>query len=1337
MRRISCLLVFLVVAAMVVSGAGSIPQSADGSGGFPANPPSFLLDLTNARLAVERVYWNHRIWPSANSGSKPSFDTVVSEDQIRLRVEDDLRRSRALELWWGHRVSDGEVQAELNRMTAESKDPQMLAEIFTALGNDPRLIGEILVRPMIVDRFLHNWFARDERFHGPLQAAAEQELAQLRNGEGTAGTVLFHEATWTRAAATSTEPSTVTHTVSDTEWRSILADLSYQLAQEPAASSLDTGALDEAAALLERIPLETWGRLNESNETFYSVSVVAKSADQLRVRAAVWQKLSFADWWAGERERTPPDTSRAGTNIAMPAITAAPCVPETWKATARSDAPDPRNSHVAVWTGTEMIVWDGNAGLAPIQTRGARYSPVTDTWASMNIGENLEIPWSGTEAVWTGREMIVWGGAAGKGGLYDPQTDSWRSTSMVSSPSPRFGHTAVWTGTEMIVFGGRTVAGQALKDGHRYDPSNDRWRPTQTTSNLPRARWEHTAVWTGTEMIVWGGVGTTSAGFTGERYDPAADTWRALPPDGPTPTFRTRHTAIWTGREMITWGGSSGGDDAVREGRRYDPVTNSWAPLSTFNQPVPRYFHTAVWTGREMIVWGGLPDLSGTNSYGRYDPATNSWLPVSTVNQPTSRAGHTAVWTGTEMIVWGGSLGIGTPTYFGTGGRYDPTTDSWLPTSTGESMPGVRWSHTAVWTGAEMVVWGGQGLVQGFAVLHRSGGRYDLATDTWRSTSTGTNCPQATSSHTAVWSGTEMIVWGGGGGGGRYDVVTDTWKRIASGPESRPYHTAVWTGREMIIWGGLGARNDGSRYDPVLDRWTPTFRLDGFPEGRENHTAVWTGDRMIVWGGFGTGRTTRNTGAVYDPGTNEWRTTRVDEFTPSPRVRHTATWTGRRMIVWGGDDNGPSFGDGALYDPVADSWQSVAAAGAPSARLFHTAIWDGDEMLVWGGFEGGDGVDTGAKYDADDDVWSPIPVGLGSPDGRAQHTAVWTGAEMTVWGGTCVPRVPSGGRYCPCDQTPWYFDGDGDGFGDAHVPRTACSQPQGFVVDAGDCDDTTREVFPGAHEVCDGRDNDCDGAIDDADATSCGDGTLCTGDRCEAGACVHEPVTCEDGNACTNDSCDATAGCSFDASGTCDHAPKGQGYWKRICDKPHTSGEFLTPMDVVCVGQSLTFSDLRNAEEICGGLEADPPSDKCLQAEAQFLALQLNVCRQRVTAADPIRSACSASGTVGESVEEIDAILSSSSRDRDSCVRAQCLADEINSGTAIETDSLRLSKLGSGIRLSWDAPYTPDRGEPRLYRVARRRPGEVVFVPLAETAERFLDLVEDGADAEYDIGFVW
>ncbi len=228
----------------------------------------------------------------------------------------------------------------------------------------------------------------------------------------------------------------------------------------------------------------------------------------------------------------------------------------------------------------------------------------------------------------------------------------------------------------------------------------DAWAATSTV-NAPTAREFHTAVWTGSEMIVWGGL---AGGYSnsGGRYNPATDSWT---PTGTinAPAGRARHTAVWTGSEMLVWGGTGTGGNVLNTGGRYNPVTDSWTPTSTTNAPAARYSHVAVWTGGEMIVWGGWA-ANPLNTGGRYNPSTDSWTATGTTNAPSARYNHTGVWTGSEMIVWGGTDFAGA---FNTGGRYNPGTDSWTATST-TNVPSARIVHTAVWTGNEMIVWGGQ-----------------------------------------------------------------------------------------------------------------------------------------------------------------------------------------------------------------------------------------------------------------------------------------------------------------------------------------------------------------------------------------------------------------------------------------------------------------------------------------------------------------------------------------------------------------------------------------------------------------------------------------------------
>ncbi len=66
-----------------------------------------------------------------------------------------------------------------------------------------------------------------------------------------------------------------------------------------------------------------------------------------------------------------------------------------------------------------------------------------------------------------------------------------------------------------------------------------------------------------------------------------------------------------------------------------------------------------------------------------------------------------------------------------------------------------------------------------------------------------------------------------------------------------------------------------------------------------------------------------------------------------------------------------------------------------------------------------------------------------------------------------------------CIYQNFYYDDDGDGFGNNAIFISACTPMPYFISDNTDCNDLTGYIFPGAPELCDGYDNDCDGLIDE------------------------------------------------------------------------------------------------------------------------------------------------------------------------------------------------------------------------------------------------------------------
>lgn len=552
---------------------------------------------------------------------------------------------------------------------------------------------------------------------------------------------------------------------------------------------------------------------------------------------------------------------------------------------------------------------------------------------------------------------------------------------------------------------------------------------------MPEGRHDHHAVWTGSEMLLWGGSNPHGSVRQGARYVPATDTWLPMA-IAPAPTA----AGVWTGTHLLAW-------DGTAAGASYDPATDAWTAMSVAGAPEARRSHSLVWTGSELIVWGGsqVADPYGTLADGgRYDPASDSWTAMPVAAGVPYRSGHGAVWTGDAMVLVGGetNIGIGPPEPL-SASRFDPVDGSWSTLSNLDAP--INGYYQAVWTGDELLVWDGS-----------RGARYDATDARWHPF-TDIDAPDNTASTRAVWTGTHLLVWGShsdgsnwglAGAGGRYDPATDTWQAITpvDAPRGRSMHSAVWTGSELVVWGGLSEvccrsngpwpLDDGGRYDPATDRWVATSRGTA-PLARSEHSAVWTGMEMIVWGGRGSGNGHLGDGTRYEPATDQW-TALATLDAPTPRSEHVALWTGSRMLVWGGENASTWPALGGSYDPVADAWTSVPAHDMGWGLA--SAAWSGDEMLVWQGGGGaryapasgewsdmattalagsgpallawsGDallvvsesccGAPVGARYTPTTDSWQAMAM-ANAPSGRGDLQPVWTGDRMLFWGGGIV-----------------------------------------------------------------------------------------------------------------------------------------------------------------------------------------------------------------------------------------------------------------------------------------------------------------------------------------------
>ena len=397
----------------------------------------------------------------------------MPREVLERKVETYLKQSAALEAFWHTPVTAEMLEREMERQAKGTRMPERLRELYAALGNDPVLVAECLARPILVDRLARGFFAFDGRVH----AAARTDAESLRATIESKGLAAF--------------------------------------ASDPRRSEIEIVRVEDGS---ENAP-ETETRRSPREVRLAGeacarrAALPAAGADGLRARGA-----------GCVRDRD-GRRGRCGTR-------------------ARRELHDREGElgrmverGLANLRGSVAAVGAGLQALPPFAADSG-----CNRWDNASLDDVPE-PRSGPSSVWTGTVLIVWGGLErNTGARYDPAIDTWTPTSTFGAPTPRVGASAVWTGTEMIVWGGKEFDDYPYLDsGGRYDPASDLWLPISRVAGA-RARIGHTAVWTGTEMIVWGGFDRE------HRSRPAAATTRqptpGLPPRFPssrrgTPTARS------------------------------------------------------------------------------------------------------------------------------------------------------------------------------------------------------------------------------------------------------------------------------------------------------------------------------------------------------------------------------------------------------------------------------------------------------------------------------------------------------------------------------------------------------------------------------------------------------------------------------------------------------------------------------------------------------------------------------------------------------------------------------------------------------------------------------
>ena len=301
---------------------------------------------------------------------------------------------------------------------------------------------------------------------------------------------------------------------------------------------------------------------------------------------------------------------------------------------------------------------------------------------------------------------------------------------------------------------------------------------------------------------------------------------------------------------------------------------------------------------------------------------------------------------------------------------------------------GRRVNPTTLWTGTELMIWGGDNGSGSNVQL--SGALFNPAGDTWRSMASS---PIRSSPVSAVWA-KDRAVFASGEMVAIYNPTTNQWATGTTGIRGKNAPLLVYTGTTVLAWFfEVGQGGAAYRIDPA----TGSLGTTSLPQPPHavgyNSTQLWTGSEWMI---FPAGES--RIAMAFDPATSRWRELPASDI---DFIRRLFVWTGIDVIAYGRDSTRRDFVARVAITPKTDLWRPLPDILVPTA-----IIKDEDEYsnvaprLAWAGrlvyFLTSSDDPARALYA--DDPYSGTVQRLPALPSRAENGSplVWTGRDVIV-----------------------------------------------------------------------------------------------------------------------------------------------------------------------------------------------------------------------------------------------------------------------------------------------------------------------------------------------------
>lgn len=376
------------------------------------------------------------------------------------------------------------------------------------------------------------------------------------------------------------------------------------------------------------------------------------------------------------------------------------------------------------------------------------------------------------QQVWTGNELIVYGP---NGGLeFNPSTSTYECFENPAGNIYRAQASVIYTGDRVIFYGGYVAVGLDTfvdNGGFIYFPSSNTYDEI-TPGPIVR---NHLVLWTGSEMLLYGGKSTFDWHNTYQLYNPVTDVWNAAYTPITAPICDRSHSFPLVSNGKVF---TSNYLDYFNDGQ-WKSIAKSYFNISTktstnftlnIGQIEPKYLNNAVVVNNQIhyfpnvlsvpsaplthfifdepslknapgfatnLITSSSYKLTDGNNYALafgdigvglvFHKSKNTWFKTTATNMPAFRTGHVAVHLGNDkFMIWGGVNGS---TYYNTGAIYDAAADTWT------TLPSIsitaRKDAGAAKSGNFVLIYGGVSGSTNF----NNGIVYNISANIWLSVS--------------------------------------------------------------------------------------------------------------------------------------------------------------------------------------------------------------------------------------------------------------------------------------------------------------------------------------------------------------------------------------------------------------------------------------------------------------------------------------------------------------------------------------------------------------------------------------------------------------------------